>query len=429
MRASRPFEMRGWAGTSTASRRGSYPTRTARAGFSRWRGAECEVGPGRTNRLKQVEHDPFASGDVDTYVEATAAQRELWTSSQLGDDAACVFNQSVSVELVGELDLAALRHAFQDLVHRRDALRGTFSADGMLFLIASSVPCGIPLIDLSERSEADCTVELARLIDEDLTRPFDLSRGPLVRAKIVRTAARRHVLLLNVHHVVADGWSVNCIVRELGALYGARLSGASDPLPTPRTFVDYARGPVGPQPATGSRVVRGILGTAVLGRPSAAGHSLRPSAACGTQLSKSSRPPHGRCGADRESACRRGSAKLHTVRYAPGLLGGVPGPPDGPGRSRRGYPGGGAAHAGRRRAGGSFDQRPAAAASIRRGGRVWRTHESGAVDDPGRYPTSVGYVRARHPPDRRTLGSPQGTADLQRVRCPTGAARYRVRRS
>jgi amino acid adenylation domain-containing protein len=187
-----------------------------------------------------VDYDPFASPAITRTAPSTEAQREIWLATRNGTEASLAFDESVSYRFRGELDLPAMRAALQDLVDRHDALRCTFSTDGLTLCVSSSFALAVPLTDLSglppgeqERRLAD---RLARHVDE----PFDLEHGPLVRAEIVRRDARDHVVILTAHHIVCDGWSFWLLTRDLAALYSARSHGRAHSLPPAESFADYA---------------------------------------------------------------------------------------------------------------------------------------------------------------------------------------------
>jgi amino acid adenylation domain-containing protein len=187
-----------------------------------------------------VDYDPFASPAIDRTAPSSEAQREIWLATRNGTEASLAFNESVSYRLRGELDLPALRAALQDLVDRHDALRCTFSADGLTLCVSKSLPLSIPLTDLSgldagerERRQAE---RLAGHVDE----PFDLEHGPLVRAEIVRRDTRDHLVILTAHHIVCDGWSFWVLTKDLAALYSARSHGRTPALAPAESFADFA---------------------------------------------------------------------------------------------------------------------------------------------------------------------------------------------
>ncbi len=162
------------------------------------------------------------------------AQRRLWFLDRW-EPGTPLYNIPAAVELRGRLDPAALAAALGEIVRRHEALRTTFREEGgePAQVIAESAPFPLPLIDLQGRPEA-----AARLRDEEARRPFDLGRGPLLRATLLRLGPEEHELLVTMHHIVSDGWSTGVLVRELEALYEAAVRGASSPLP--ELAVQYA---------------------------------------------------------------------------------------------------------------------------------------------------------------------------------------------
>jgi amino acid adenylation domain-containing protein len=171
----------------------------------------------------------------------TDAQREIWLACLLGPEASCAYNASLTLTLRGELDLDALRGAVQDVIARHEALRATFSADGQRQRVAPHLRLEIPFTDLAGLEEPERRQRVNGIAGEETESPFDLTRGPLVRVRIVRTAPGEHLLVFTAHHLICDGWSSAVVLTELGQLYSARLErrpGATDH-PTPfREFVE-----------------------------------------------------------------------------------------------------------------------------------------------------------------------------------------------
>jgi amino acid adenylation domain-containing protein len=175
-------------------------------------------------------------------LELSFAQSRLWFLDRLVPDNP-FYNMFAEVRLSGELDLAALRAAFQEIVRRHEALRTTFRlAEGTpVQVIAEPAGFAVPTIDLERLPEERVSGEQGRLAQGESLRPFDLARGPLFRAALIRRSAREHTLLLNVHHVVSDGWSMGVLFRELATLYGAFAAGDPSPLPElPIQYADFA---------------------------------------------------------------------------------------------------------------------------------------------------------------------------------------------
>ena len=171
---------------------------------------------------------------------STEPQREVWLAARLGPEASLAYNESVSLHLRGELDVAALRHAVRELPIRHDALRATFADDGLTVRAGAPPEIDVPLRDLGGLPPAARDAAFAAITERAVTEPFDLERGPLVRAELVRLAPDHHVLVFTGHHIVLDGWSYWVLVKDLAALYGLATGARSAPLPAAPSFLDYA---------------------------------------------------------------------------------------------------------------------------------------------------------------------------------------------
>jgi amino acid adenylation domain-containing protein len=200
-------------------------------------------------RLSEVDYDPFAAPELARAVPTTDAQRELWLADQLGREASLAFNESVTLELQGELRLQSLQDALLALADRHESLRSTFSKDGASMLISPRGSLQADLLDLTAQPAAAQAEALTRVKRAAVTTPFDLAVGPLVRATLVRLAPTRHELVLTVHHIVCDGWSFGVIARELMALYDAIAAGRPAALPPADSFHDYVMGAREPERA------------------------------------------------------------------------------------------------------------------------------------------------------------------------------------
>ncbi|MFI2612140.1 amino acid adenylation domain-containing protein [Kitasatospora sp. NPDC018619] len=170
------------------------------------------------------------------------SQQRLWFLSEL-DPEAVGYNSCFGLRLTGELDAEALREALAGVVRRHEALRTTFDAvDGMPVQVPhEEVELPFERIDLGALDGAGRQAELDRAVTRDLSRPFDLRTGPLLRALLIRLAEREHVLVLTLHHINHDGWSMSVVTRELGELYRAGREGrAADLPPVPLQYADFA---------------------------------------------------------------------------------------------------------------------------------------------------------------------------------------------
>ena len=171
----------------------------------------------------------------------SAAQSRLWFFWQM-EPTSAAYNVPGALRLRGELDESALRRAFDALVERHETLRTTFEeVDGQACQrIQPARPLELVRLDLSAETDAEGAAR--RLAEEEAQRPFDLRHGPLLRLTLLKLADNDHVLLLTLHHIVSDGWSIRVLVDEFSRLYGAFSTGADLQLPAlPVQYADYAQ--------------------------------------------------------------------------------------------------------------------------------------------------------------------------------------------
>jgi len=170
------------------------------------------------------------------------AQQRLWFLSQLEPELVA-YNISEAVRLAGKLDVPVLNWCFNEIVRRHESLRTSFDAIAgqPVQIVAPRLELSIPLIDLSHLPDGDCETEVRRLSREETERPFDLVRGPLFRAVLMRLRTDEHVLIVTMHHIISDGWSQGVLKSELGALYRARVMGQRSPLAElPIQYADFS---------------------------------------------------------------------------------------------------------------------------------------------------------------------------------------------
>ncbi|MET0582430.1 MAG: aminotransferase class III-fold pyridoxal phosphate-dependent enzyme, partial [Pseudoxanthomonas sp.] len=188
----------------------------------------------------QAQAEPAGQNDI-RLAPTTEQQREVWLADRMGSEASLAYNESISLHLRGRLDVEALRAAIQSLVSRHDALRSTFSDDGLTLRAHAAVPAlDLDLHDFASATPAEAEAQLAALIDQHVSQPFDLSNGPLVRTALVRLQDTHHVFVLTGHHIVLDGWSFWVLVKELAAEYARFKQGAGPALPAAPSFAEYA---------------------------------------------------------------------------------------------------------------------------------------------------------------------------------------------
>ncbi|MDB4952370.1 MAG: sypC, partial [Gemmatimonadetes bacterium] len=190
---------------------------------------------------ERAELPPIERARRDERLPLSLAQQGLWFVEQMGSLGA-TYHMPMRLRMRGALDRAALGRALDGIVARHEALRTTFAAvDGIPEQRIAPADVGFRLLEHDLHGWTEAEAELDRVTAEEARGPFDLERGPLIRGRLVRLAADDHVLLLTMHHIVSDGWSMGVLNRELGALYGAFRQGGPDPLPPPAVqYADYA---------------------------------------------------------------------------------------------------------------------------------------------------------------------------------------------
>ncbi len=190
-----------------------------------------------------TSHAAEAQSQGEVYLfEPAFAQQRLWFLSRL-DPGSATYNLPIAMRLSGALDPSGLERALNEVVRRHESLRTTFAeVDGRAVqVVCPSLTLQLGRMDLSgepnERRELRMHEEAAR----EARIPFDLERGPLIRARLLKLGERDHVALLTMHHIVSDGWSMRVLVGEVGALYGAFVEGMPSPLaPLPIQVADFA---------------------------------------------------------------------------------------------------------------------------------------------------------------------------------------------
>ncbi len=170
------------------------------------------------------------------------AQQRLWFFDQLEPNSPA-FNIPAMIRLSGKLNKTALATSLAEVARRHESLRTTFKAiDGQpMQIIAPAQALSVVEIDLTGKPEGERETLVRRLADEEAQRPFDLERGPLLRATLLIVGEQEFVLLFNMHHIISDGWSIAVLIREVAALYEAFAANSPSPLePLPIQYADYA---------------------------------------------------------------------------------------------------------------------------------------------------------------------------------------------
>ncbi|MEW2619099.1 amino acid adenylation domain-containing protein [Streptomyces sp. NPDC048106] len=193
-------------------------------------------------RTAAREDGPVRAGERPDRIPLSPAQQRLYFLDRL-DPGAPTYLLPAAWRFTGPLDLAALRAAVADLTARHEQLRAVFPEhEGIPYQrILPPDPGCLELVDASAPPGADQEAGLSATVHAAALRPFDLAGEPAFRATLVRAGADDHVLVLGMHHIVSDGWSLGLIVRDLTELYRARTRGHAARLPElPLEYTDYA---------------------------------------------------------------------------------------------------------------------------------------------------------------------------------------------
>src|SRR5688572_5727442 len=199
------------------------------------------------NLLSQVSSDPAAAppivpADRDQVLPLSYAQQRLWILDRLNTDGSA-YHIPVVFRLQGTLDVEALRRSINEIVKRHEALRTIFTAvDGEpQQTILPELEIVIPMVDVSHLVPGEREAELERIAAENSHQSFDLARGPMLRAVIVKVDDEDHALCLTLHHIISDGWSSGVFVQEFASLYEAFASGRTPALPPLKVqYADFA---------------------------------------------------------------------------------------------------------------------------------------------------------------------------------------------
>jgi len=169
-------------------------------------------------------------------------QQRLWFLDQL-EPGTPLYNNPAAVLLQGKLNVQALKQALDEMVRRHEVLRTTFETeeDQPVQVIHPDLPVDMEQLDLRDVPEAERQRRAMEIAREQAQQPFDLTRGPLFRTALVRLADDEHLLILVMHHIVSDGWSLSIFIQEVAILYKVLIAGHKSPLPElPIQYADFA---------------------------------------------------------------------------------------------------------------------------------------------------------------------------------------------
>jgi len=205
--------------------------------------AECA---GRIEEARRknnaTQGPPLTPAPRDGVMALSFAQQRLWFIDQLNPNSNA-YNVPVSVVSDIRLNVIALEEALSETVRRHETLRTVFTTvEGQpVQSVARAERFELPIVDLSGLDSRDVDEEVRRLAKEEALKRFDLAKGPLFRANLLRLAPERHIELVTLHHIITDGWSMGVLMQEVETSYSAYVSGSPSILPElPVQYADFA---------------------------------------------------------------------------------------------------------------------------------------------------------------------------------------------
>jgi acyl carrier protein len=190
----------------------------------------------------ELQRPPLEAGPLPAVLPLSYSQERLWFLDQLQPGSAA-YNLPGALRLDGRLDAAALEAALGEVVRRHESLRTRFvSVAGQgAQVVDPPAPVVLTRRDLTDLAPEAREAAVRQAVQAEAARPFDLAQGPLFRAGLLRLGPETHVLLVSMHHIVSDGWSMGVLTREVATLYDAFAAGRASPLPALEVqYADYA---------------------------------------------------------------------------------------------------------------------------------------------------------------------------------------------
>ena len=170
------------------------------------------------------------------------SQEPMWLLDQL-EPGNSAYNRPTNISLTGKLNVAALEQSLNEIIRRHEILRTSFDQiHGKPFQkINPNITFKLPIVELSNLNDENKEIEVQNLAIEEAQQTFDLTQAPLIKAKLLRLHEQEHILLLTMHHIVFDGWSMGVLLKELAAIYEAFSTGKPSSLPElPIQYADFA---------------------------------------------------------------------------------------------------------------------------------------------------------------------------------------------
>ncbi|MBF2094622.1 MAG: aminotransferase class III-fold pyridoxal phosphate-dependent enzyme [Synechococcales cyanobacterium K44_A2020_017] len=223
-----------------------------------WEGRNCFLSTAHTEAdieriveavqasVMQMQRGGFLPGKslaVDSILDLplTESQQEIWLLAQLNPEASLAYSECIWLDLRGALQFPALRQSLQQLINRHGALRTGIYEAGTGQRIVPHLDVALPLIDMTGVHPRDQKAEVQRWLNAEQQRPFDLTQPPLLRVHVLKLTEQHHGLVLTVHHIVVDGWSIQVLLEDVSRLYNAAVQRIAAILPPPGSYRDYIR--------------------------------------------------------------------------------------------------------------------------------------------------------------------------------------------
>ncbi|MCG8616072.1 MAG: amino acid adenylation domain-containing protein, partial [Desulfobacterales bacterium] len=212
---------------------------------------------------RSAGYNAIPAVDREKPLELSFGQQRLWFLDKFEGGAFASYNVPIAFRVAGKIDVPAVNRAINEIIRRHEVLRTVFrdplngltndqvndpdgdaaagEASAPLQIILPELKVGLTLMDIAELPEEDREEKVAGIVSEESLTPFDLSDGPLIRAMLVRMADEEQLLMVTLHHIVFDGWSVGVFFKEFAALYGAYALNKPSPLRSPDIqYADFA---------------------------------------------------------------------------------------------------------------------------------------------------------------------------------------------
>ncbi|MBD2194868.1 MULTISPECIES: non-ribosomal peptide synthetase [Calothrix] len=196
----------------------------------------------KNNEISNHTQSPLIKCDRTQNLPLSFAQERLWLLNQLEPDNP-FYNEQIALQLHGQLNITALEQSLNQIIARHEALRTNFRTinDQPVQVIADKLNLSILVLDLTNLPASERAIATQQLAIAETTKPFDLANSPLIRVSVLKLTDTENILLITIHHIIIDGWSMDLLMRELATIYSAICNNSSPELPElPIQYADFA---------------------------------------------------------------------------------------------------------------------------------------------------------------------------------------------